>query len=188
MPSYTISSGLPSYPVGLTDKEAGQLVPLYRAINALAQKMSEATGSITYSQGELGSLDKLIQLTDASATRVTIKAAAAIPYGALITLTASGSDVVATVASNDSASAWAHGICDSPSGLAIGEYGIAIFMHGKCAGVSGSVFGEQYYLSTAGAVQSTKPTGTGIRVQPVAIGLGTAGIYLNIPSLGEWLP
>ena len=188
MPTFEISSGLPSYPVGLTDKEASQLVPIYRAINLLAQRVSLATNSTTYSQSELAGLDRFVNLTGASSSQVTIKAGAAIAYGQLVTLTASGADVVANLATNTVQTSWAHAVCNSPSGLATGEYGSAIFMTGLCPGVTGSVFGSQYYLSTAGALQLAKPTGTAVRVQPVAIGLGAAGVYLNIPTLGDWLP
>lgn len=188
MPTFAISSGLPSYPVGLTDKEASQLVPIYRAVNALAQQVSIATDNANYSSSELANLDRFVSLTSAKSSKVTIKASVAIAYGSLLTLTASGSDILATVATNLTETSWAHAVCDAPAGLAIGEYGSAIFMQGLCAGVSGSVFGAQYYLGVAGVLQSAKPTGTLKRVQPVAIGMGTAGIYLNIPHLGDWLP
>ncbi len=39
MPEYFISSGLPSYPSGLSDKEAALVMPLYRAIGTLAQQL-----------------------------------------------------------------------------------------------------------------------------------------------------
>lgn len=188
MPTYNISSGLPAYPPGLTDQDAAKLVPLYQAINTLAQRISEVTNRVQYNAAELSSLDRFIGLTDDTASKVTIKAGEALTYGQLLTFTASGSDVIAMKADRTNVEKPAHGICNTPLGLALNAYGTALFMHGICRGVSGSVFGSQYWLSTAGAMQVTKPTGTGTRVQPVAIGLGASGIYLNIAALGDYTP
>lgn len=187
MPTYNISSGLPAYPAGLTDKEAVQLVPLYSAINTLAQRISEVSGNVQYSLLEKESLDRLIGLTTERSHYVTIKASGPITYGQLVTLTGSGTDVLASPADYTNPAAPAHAICNMPSGLASLEYGTAIFMHGKCAGVSGSSFGAQYWLGATGTMQLAKPTGAGYRVQPVAIGLGDAGVFLNIPYLGDFV-
>lgn len=184
MPLYTIGSGLPSYPVGLTDKEAAIIVPIYSAINTLAQNFSAATGNVQYSQSEISNLDPLGGLLDGNYTTVTVKAGAAIGYGNLVNITAVGSDLVAVPASNATSALHALAICDVTTGIPIGTYGKVIWVHGKSAGISGSVFGTQYWLGTAGTVQASKPTTAGLRAQAVGIGLGSAGFYLNIPDTG----
>ncbi len=44
MPEYLLSSGLPSYPAGLNDKDTALVLPVYRAVNNLANKVSAVTG------------------------------------------------------------------------------------------------------------------------------------------------
>lgn len=187
MPEYKVSSGLPAYPPNLGDKEASQLSPLYRAINGLAQKISSLTGEVKYSQAEYSQLDRLTGLTSARQSTVIIKAPAAIGYGQLVNLTASGADIIGAVADRTNPILYAHAICSIPGGIAAGTYGPVTFMQGLCAGISGTIFGKQYWLSTAGLVQLTKPTATGELAQVVGIGMGSAGLYLNISTLGDVL-
>lgn len=186
MPKFLISSGLPSYPPALNDSDAAKLAPLYRAISTLANRVSELTGQVQYSQFEYANLDKLLQLRDQTYTVVVVKATETIAYGKLVTIIAGGTDLEASLATNADELKPAHGICDVPGGIAAGTYGPVVFMHGRCAGVSGSVFGAQYWLSTAGTLQLEKPVAGGAikLVQAVALGMGGAGVYLNIPNLG----
>jgi hypothetical protein len=58
-------------------------------------------------------------------------------------------------------------------------------MQGQTPSVSGTVLGATYYLSTAGAIQLAAPTADGVLNQVVAIGLGSAGIYLAIEAVGK---
>lgn len=184
MPEYNISSGLPSYPAGLSDKETAIVLPLYRAINSLAQRLSEVTGDIKYSQSELSGLNALRELTDEKYTLITVKATTALLYGRILNVQASGSYLAATHANNVAPILSGHAICVEPAGIALGTFGKAIWMHGRCAGVSGTGFGNQYWLGAAGIVQLAKPTTAGQLAQVVGFGLGSAGFYLNISTAG----
>lgn len=184
MPEYKISSGLPSYPSGLTDKEASIVLPLYRAINSLTQVVSTLAGETQLSQVELANLDSFIGLTSAKNSVITVKAAVAIGYGNLLSITESGTGLLANLASYAAPTTYALAICDQPGGIAAGAYGKALWMQGKTKGISGTTFGAQYWLSTAGVVQITKPTTAGNVAQQVGIGLAQYGFYLNIPNTG----
>lgn len=185
MPSYTIGSGLPTLPAGLTDKDANLVTPLYRAIGSLAQQLSLLTGNVEYSQAELGQGNQFAGLTEQRAQIIYVKALETITFGALVTLTIDAGKLAVRLATKIDLAKPAHGICNTTTGIAIGSYGAVILLRGLSTGVSGSTIGAVYYLSTAGTMQITKPTlGTEI-AQIVAVGLGSAGIYLNIVPWGN---
>lgn len=185
MPEFLLSAGIPSYPSGLTDKETSLVLPLYKAINALAQQLSIVSGNAQYSQGEMAEVSQLTKLSAGKINKVFVKAAEAINYGQLMTLTVVSGKIVAYVATATNLARPAHAVCDKVGGIPVGGYGEAIFMQGLTAGISGSIFGSAYYLSTAGAVQITPPTATGVLNQLVGIGMGSAGFYLNAETIGR---
>lgn len=185
MPSYILGSGLPDLPSGLTDKEAALVTPLYRAINGIAAQLSKQTGNIQYSQSELSQIDQLSGLTPQLTQKLHVKALETISYGQLVTLSLDAGKFAVRPAKYDDAAKPAHGLCDLPSGIATGAYGTIVFMQGRCTGVSGTTVGAVYYLSAAGVMQITKPVGVGQFAQIVAVGLGSAGVYLNIVPWGN---
>lgn len=185
MPSYSISSGLPDLPAGLSDKDAALVTPLYRAISALAQQLSAVTGNVQYSASELVLGNQFAGLTTAQTQKLYVKALETIPFGSLVTLTLDAGRLAVRVATASDTTKPAHGLCDMPSGIASGAYGTVVFMQGRCIGVSGTTLGAVYYLSTAGAMQLAKPTAVGVIAQIVAVGLGSAGVYLNIVPWGN---
>ena len=188
MPVYQIASGLPALPNGLEDKEAALVKPIYLAMNAMAKRISEATANVGYSQGEMENLSQLASLISAKEQTIYVKAGEVLPYGALVTLSIVSGKIVAVKADATDGTKPAHAVVDAPLGIALDAYGPAVFMNGRTAGVSGTVFGAQYWLGSAGAMQNAPPATSGNLVQPVAIGLGTAGVYLNIPHLGALVP
>ena len=185
MPSFNISSGLPDLPSGLSDKDANLVSPLYRAIGALAQQLSLLTGNIQYTAGEQASIDQFSGLIDSREQKIYVKALETISYGSLITLSVSSGKLAASLATATTLTKPAHGICDQPGGIASGSYGLCLFMRGRSAGVAGTTLGATYYLSTAGAMQLTSPTADSVRNQLDAIGLRSAGVYLNIEPVGQ---
>lgn len=185
MPEYLVSSGLPSYPAGLTDKDAALVVPLYKAVNALAQQISALSGSVQYSQAEMGSVSQLVKLKNARTQKIFVKAGEDLLYGQMLALKVVGGKIVATKASADTLTKPALAVCDTPTGITSGTYGEAVFMSGTTAGISGTAFGTVYYLSLAGTIQSTPPVATGAISQIVGIGLGSAGLYLSIEPIGR---
>ena len=188
MPVYGIGSGLPALPSGLDDKDAALVKPIYLALNTVAKRVSETTGNVTYSQSEMENMSQLMSLFSQREQTIYVKAGEALAYGVLVTLSLSGGKIIAMKADSTDGTKPAHAVIDAPLGLVLNEYGPAVFMSGRTAGVSGTVFGAQYWLGAAGAMQNTPPAVSGNLVQPVAIGLGTAGIYLNIPHLGALVP
>jgi hypothetical protein len=185
MPEFNISSGLPSYPSGLSDKDAALVLPLYRAINSLAQQLSAQTGSVQYSAAEQASIDQFTKFTSQRTRKISVQAAETLGFGNVVTLSISGGKIVAHKADATNLSRPAHAIIDVPTGIASGSFGEAIFMQGKSSGISGTSFGSAYYLSTAGQVQVTPPVATGVINQIVGIGLGSAGFYFDAEIIGR---
>lgn len=182
---YGISSGLPDLPAGLKDTDYNLVAPIYRAVNALAGAVSVQTGSVQYSPDELSSVNPLTNLRRDSLTRrVPIKAGEALSYGHLVYITVVDSKFVAYKADNTIATGKRAIACvDTPGGIALDAFGEAVFLTGICSGIGGTVFGDYYYLGTAGAAQNAVTPGT--IQQPIGIGLGSAGLYLTI---GATLP
>lgn len=180
MPEYFISSGLPTYPSGLSDKEAALVLPLYRAIGTLAQQLSVLTGNVQYSSGEQSQIDQLTKLIAQRTQKISVQAGEALGYGALVTLSISGGKIVAFKADATDLNKPAHAVIDVVGGLTTGQFGEAIFLQGKTSGITGTTFGAPYWLSTAGQVQATKPEGPGVLTQYVGLGLGTAGFYADL--------
>ena len=179
MPTFNITSGLPDLPVGLNDKDASLVGPIYRAVTALAQQLSLLTGNIQYSAAEQAQIDQFSSLIDYREQRIYVKALVTIPYGALITISLDGGKLAASLADATILTQPAHGICDTIGGIPVGEFGVVLFSQGRTSGVAGTVLGGTYYLSTAGAMQLTMPTASGVIVQVVGTGLGSAGFYLS---------
>ncbi len=185
MPLYGISSGLPALPIGMKDEDFNKFAPIYRAIDSLSQQLSFNVGDMQFKQDEIGSVDQLVLLSNHRQQKLIIKAGEALSYGQALTYTIELGKVVAYKASATDLSKPAHGMCNSPSGITAGSFGEALFMQGRCEGVAGTTFGAVYYLAIDGAVQVTPPVATGVINQIVGIGLGSAGLYLNIEPIGR---
>lgn len=185
MPEFNISSGLPSYPSGLSDKEAALVLPLYRAINSLTSQLAVQSGNVQFSGTEQASVDQFTKFTSQRTRKIFVQAGEALSFGNLVTLSISGGKIVAHKADATVLTKPAHAIIDTTTGIASGSYGEAIFMQGKSSGVTGTSFGTAYYLSTAGQVQSTPPVATGVLNQRVGMGLGSAGFYFDAEIIGR---
>jgi hypothetical protein len=178
---FGIDVGLPQYPAGLSDKDAGLVLPLYRAISALAQKASTATGQLQLSPAEMALSDQFDQLLAHRFNRLKVRAAEAIGFGQAVNLILTSGVVEAQLADATTTTKPCHGLCDVPTGLSVGQWGEIIFMNGRSQGVAGTVFGSRYFLSTTpGAVQLSPPASPGNLVQLLGVGLGSAGFYLQI--------
>jgi hypothetical protein len=185
MPEFNLSSGLPSYPSGLSDKDAGLVLPLYRALNSLAQQLSSLTGNVQYSAAEQAGVDQFTKVISQRTSKMFVKAGEALSYGNVLTLVIEDGKVVAYKADATVLTKPAHAILDVPAGLAAGAFGEAIFMQGKSSGITGTVFGAAYYLSTAGQVQLTPPVATSVLNQIVGMGLGSAGFWFAPEIIGR---
>lgn len=185
MPLFGISSGLPDLPAGMDDKDFSKFAPIYRAVNSLAQQLSYNVGDMQFKQDEIADVDQLTLLSSHRQQKIIVKAAEDLSYGHALHFRVVSGKVVAYKASATDLTKPCHGMCDSPTGIAIDTFGEAIFMNGKCSGVAGTTFGAAYYLSTGGSVQVTPPVATGVINQIVGIGLGSAGLYLNVEPIGR---
>lgn len=184
MPDFFVSTGLPSYPSGLSDKEAALVLPLYKAIATLAQQVSYVTGNVQYSGGEQAVLNPLTKLINEREQKIFVKAGEALAFGNVITLTVSGGVIVAYKATSSDITKPGHAIVDDPAGIPLNEFGEAVFITGRTTGITGTVFGAVYYLGTAGQVQLARPQGPGILTQIIGYGLGSAGFYAAIDASG----
>lgn len=185
MPKYGISGGIPDSPAGLPDKEYGLVTPLYRAINSVAQYLSAVTGNVQYEPAEMAQADQLVKLQSDRLSKVFVQAAVTLNYGKAVSLSIVDGKLVANLADASILSRPALGFVDTPTGILAGGYGEIVFMQGRTQGVSGTVFGAAYYLSTEGNVQITPPISTGVLNQIVGIGMGSAGLYVNIEPIGR---
>lgn len=181
---YGLLSGLPDLPTG-KDSDVAMLSPIYRAIAALANNTSVATGLVQYTQDEMAQLSQVLQLLDARSQVINVKAGENLGYGELLALDITSGKITAHKADATNLARPALAICNAPSGLASGQYGEAVYMQGRCAGIGGTTLGQVYYLSTAGLVTATAPVATGVLNQVVGIGLGSHGFYLNIEPAGR---
>lgn len=184
MPQFQIDSGLPVYPSGLTDEDAGLVLPMYRAINSIAQQLSTLTGSVQYSNTELGQLDPFIGLQSQRTNKITCTAAENLAFGNIVNLYVAGGIIKARKA-DALFRRPAHGIVDNPAGMAAGSTGQIVWMSGRGAGMAGTIFGATYYLSTGGTVQLMPPTVEGVLVQVVGVGLDAGGIWLDIEPISR---
>lgn len=178
MPQYLIGSGLPSYPSGLKDENAALVLPLYRAVNSLAQQLANNVGEVQLNAAELSQTSPFSFLSNARTNKLTVRASVALNFGQLVNLTETTPGIIDAVLADSATSVAAHGVVDTIGGIAAGSYGQVVFMTGRTQGIAGATFGTTYYLGAAGAVQNAPP-GTGL-VQKVGVGLGSGGFYLNI--------
>lgn len=183
MPDYGLSAGIPQSPVGLPDKEFNLLLPLYAAINGLAQSVSDVAGLTTYSQAEQAQQSQLKAVRTQSATRLSVYAPSALDYGKVVHLYLNSDKIAAEEASSATNAKPAQGVVNSPLGIEAGQYGDVLLFTGYTLGITGTTVGAVYYLSTAGNVSTTRPAAAGTTIQAVGVGLGSAGFYLNISSL-----
>lgn len=180
MPKYQLTSGLPTYPAGLEDDKASLVLPLYRAINGVAQQLSVMTGNVQYDPTEQASIDQFTKLGTQRTQVIFVQAAEDLLYGNLLTLSLSSGKIVAHKATQADTSKPAHALLNVTTGLTTGQYGEALFMFGKSAGVTGTGFMTPYYLATNGQMTATPPSTAGYLRQHVGYGLGSSGVYLAI--------
>jgi hypothetical protein len=185
MPLFGISSGLPALPIGMDDKEFARFAPIYRAINSLSEQLSFNVGDMQFKEDEIGNVDQLVLLSSQRQQKIIVKAGETLSFGQMLHYTVELGKIVAYKADALNVARPAHGVCNAPTGITAGSFGDALFMQGKCDGISGTVFGAAYYLSADGAIQLASPVATGVINQIVGIGLGSAGFYLNIEPIGR---
>lgn len=181
MPRFDLQSGLPSQPAGLSDRDFALVIPLYRAIAALTQQVSAATGTVTYDTAEMAMADQFSKVLSQRYNKVFVRATVALTFGKMVNLHLVGGKVEARLADASPGIVLpAHGIVDVPDGIPAGGFGEIILMNGRSAGIGGTTFGAKYYLSTVGNVQLAAPGAAGALVQTLGIGLGSAGFFLQI--------
>lgn len=183
MPTSLITTGLPQTASGLPEQEARRLTPIYMAINALADKVSAATGQVQYSQAEMAQLNQAQSLLAGNANKIYLKATATIAYGKLCHILLDGGKLSAELADSTNNTKPAQCVCNAPLGLTAGQYGEFILSDGYTQGIAGTTIGLTYYLGVTGNSQAARPAAAGTIIQAVGFGLGSLGFYLRISSL-----
>jgi hypothetical protein len=184
MPDYGITTGLPQTPAGMENKDFSKFLPVYNALNALAQAVSIASGRVTYSQEELAQRNQLGSiLTQNHRVAYVLADGISLPFGTLVHLYLNGGGKICGEPADASTSAKpCHGIVDEPLGINPGEFGRVVVVEGYTQGITGTTFGQYYYLGVGGLAQAARPAAVGSIVQSVGFGLGSAGFYLHVSS------
>lgn len=182
MPKYLITSGLQAVPTAAEDKTFQALLPIYSAINSLAQHLSKLTGQAEYSQSELSQESQIVEVQAQNLLRLRVKALEDLLFGHIITLTLSGGKLCASKADATDDTKPAHGCVATVQGISTGQFGEVTVLGGYTAGITGTAVGQYYWLGTAGLVQPAQPAVSGNLVQGIGYGLGSAGFILQISS------
>lgn len=184
MPDYRITTGLPQIPAGQDEKNFGLVLPLYNALNALAQQTSIVGGRVDFSQAELTQRNQLGSVLSQNHRQVFAKnvTGAALTYGKIVNLYLDSGKIAARYADATDNTKPAHGIVNQTQGIDNGDFGQIVIVEGYSQGIAGTTFGAYYYLSTTGDVQLGRPVAAGSIVQPCGFGLGSAGFYLHVSS------
>lgn len=182
MPQYRLRTELPPTPLGLPDKEAALVRPLYLAFHALTKSLSREIGAVQYSDAELAELNQLTGLLFPYPRTIYPLAPSALAYGKVVNLYVSAGKIAARYADATDSTKPAHGVVDSPDGIAAGSYGKVILMEGLCQGITGSSLGQYYWLGTNGDIQAVPPSVSGSLRQGIGFGFNAGGFYLNISS------
>ena len=183
MPDYRITTGLPQLPAGQKSESFNLVLPLYTAMNSVAQAVSVVSGLVDFNQSELAERNQVASLSTANHNKVFALAPVALTFGTIVNLYLSGGKIAAQPADATDNTKPAHGIVNQAQGIAAGDYGEIVICQGYSSGIAGTTFGSYYYLSTAGLIQLARPAAAGSIVQAVGFGLGTSGFYLSISSL-----
>lgn len=183
MADYRITTGLPQLPAGQKDANFNLVLPLYSAMNSLAQAVSTVGGLVDYNQAELAQRNQLASLSAQNHRKVYVLAVGALAYGEIVNLYLSGGKIAAQLADATDNTKPAHGIVNQTQGIAAGDYGEVVISEGHTQGIAGTTFGLYYYLGVTGLIQLARPAAVGSIIQAVGFGLGTGGFYLSISSL-----
>jgi len=184
MPDYNITTGLPSLPSALPNKEFDLVKPLYLAMNSLAKGVSIYAGQVGFDQDELSQQNQLgTLLTQNHRKLYALAVGSTLAFGKMVHLYLSSGKIAAEYADSTTNTKPAHGIVNNPLGINAGEYGEIVLVEGYSQGISGTTFGLYYYLSSNGDVQAGRPAIAGSIIQAVGFGLGTGGFYVHISPL-----
>ncbi|HEY9658775.1 MAG TPA: hypothetical protein V6C65_10015, partial [Allocoleopsis sp.] len=151
----------------------------------LAQNASLALSQVVLNSAEFANLSQTTLLKAGTLNRlIVLGSGSTLAYGKLVHLKDNGSGkITAVLADATDNTKPAHGVVIAPSGIAVGAFGEVMLCTGLTTSISGSTIGTQYYLSTAGNVQSARPSAAGSIIQGVGFGLGSLGFHLSISSL-----
>lgn len=173
--------GFPQLPdTTLDPKIYSALVNIHLAINNLDQNVGLQTGVQSYTQGEWPSVGGGSYLVN-NATRIYVKAGAAITAGQAVNLFYTGGDIKARPAIATAAGTFANGIATS-SASTVDTFVEVQYMHGSTTLIGGLTPGAIYYLSdiTAGLISSAKPTVAGHIVQPIGFAINASLLLMDI--------
>jgi hypothetical protein len=183
MPTPLIQSGLPSVPAGLPDKEHRLLTPIYLAFNSMARTVSQATGMVTYTPGEMAAASPIAALGTQQFTRIFLRASEEIAFGKMVHIFLEAGEMSAQLADSSTSARPAAAVCNQIEGVPAGTTGEFLLYTGYTGGISDTVLGATYYLGTLGNSQLARPSAAGSIIQAVGIGFGSLGFYAQISSL-----
>jgi len=178
---YRVGTGLPDFPTNGTEEQRQLLLPLHRAINALAQQVSDLTGMTEVPKEDIQGLLPGIEHDGFRTRKFNFKAQEDISYGRSIFLDGTaGESKIWLADSTVAVNRRAHGVCVEPGGITTGERGRVVLFQGLVTGVSGLTSGTLYWLATAGTVTNVQPVGPVYFAQAVGIAISPNTLVVNI--------
>ena len=179
--NFRIRTGLPQLPDDNIPKELyGTFLYLYQAIQNLQRGTSEYCGIDAPASDIRDQLTYTDTLLSGNLTRMYPVAAVAISRGQVVNLYNDAGVLKARLAVATGASTMAHGIANET--VSAGAQFEMNFLRGTIESVGGMTLGTLYYLSTsAGSIQSARPSVAGQIIQPVGLALGAATLAMDIP-------
>lgn len=174
--SFKIQTNLPQLPPdGLPKELYPEFQALHLAIFSLLRGISQYAGIDAPSSDIWSSLSYSDTILTGNATRMYVVAGVTIARGQAVNLYLSGGILKVRLADADSATTMMHGVANSAGSA--GDIIEINWLRGLLDSVGGMTTGTLYYLSTtAGAVQSARPSGAGQIIQ-------AAGVALNATTL-----
>jgi len=187
---YGVGTGLSDSPIDGDEETRRILVPIHKAINALAQRVSDLTGITGVPQADIQGLGATALHNGTLGQSFIFKAGEDIPRNRLIHLKNVGGDCVMFLASSNSASQYrCVGACIESGGVVSGARGRVLLYSGLLTGFSGLLPATLFSLGVNGLFYpGNYPVGNGMGVVGMAVDATTILMQINSPSSGASAP
>lgn len=161
-----------------------ELALVYNALRILQQGVTGLTGAVSADPSVWNTIQPADTLLAGNLHRFYCQAGVAIGYGQLVKFADNGvGGVAAALATATGTNAAAEGVCITPGGVALNDFGEFIVGEGLVDGYAGLVPGTRYWLSTvSGNITNIKPSAALQLGQYVGTAISTTQLYIRLGS------